>query len=100
VVELETPGFDTAAFLASAGLGRRIVQVKAKQDFFSQGDAADSIFYLQKGRRGFPLFPPTGKKPPLRFFPSGILLGKSRWQPWAAFDWRPPPRLLPVQPSR
>jgi hypothetical protein len=27
MVELEKPGFDTAAFLASAGLGRRIIQL-------------------------------------------------------------------------
>ncbi len=42
--------FDTSAFLANAGLGRRIIEVKPKQAFFSQGDKADSVFYLQKGR--------------------------------------------------
>jgi CRP/FNR family cyclic AMP-dependent transcriptional regulator len=50
MVELEKPAFDAAAFLASAGLGRRIVQLAPKQTFFSQGDPADSVFYLQKGR--------------------------------------------------
>ena len=42
--------FDLAAFLASAGVGRRMVELKPKQTFFSQGDSADSVFYLQKGR--------------------------------------------------
>ncbi len=47
--EPENRAFDVAAFLASAGLGRKIVRVKARQTFFSQGNPADSIFYLQKG---------------------------------------------------
>ena len=42
--------FELAAFLAKAGLGRRIVQLKANETFFTQGSVADSIFYLQKGR--------------------------------------------------
>ena len=50
MVELEKPRFDAAAFLASAGLGRRIIQLAPKEAFFSQGDPADSVFYLQKGR--------------------------------------------------
>jgi hypothetical protein len=29
MVQLEKPGFDTAAFPASAGLGRRIIQLAA-----------------------------------------------------------------------
>src|ERR1039458_10608396 len=35
--------FDLAAFLATAGVGRRIVQLKPRQAFFSQGSSADSI---------------------------------------------------------
>jgi CRP/FNR family transcriptional regulator, cyclic AMP receptor protein len=42
--------FDLAAFLASAGLGRRVVRLQPKEFFFSQGDPADSVFYLQEGR--------------------------------------------------
>ncbi len=45
-----TTTFDSADFLANAGLGRTIVELQAKQAFFSQGDPADSVFYLQKGR--------------------------------------------------
>jgi CRP/FNR family transcriptional regulator, cyclic AMP receptor protein len=38
--------FDSAAFLASAGLGRRIVELKPGENFFSQGDlqTPSSIF--------------------------------------------------------
>jgi CRP-like cAMP-binding protein len=49
MVELEKSGFDTTAFLAHAGLGRRIVQLAPKEVLLSQGDPADSIFYLQSG---------------------------------------------------
>jgi CRP-like cAMP-binding protein len=48
--ELEKPAFDAEAFLASAGVGRRMVRLRGKQAFFSQGEAADSVFYLQSGR--------------------------------------------------
>jgi CRP/FNR family transcriptional regulator, cyclic AMP receptor protein len=42
--------FDPVAFLAKAGIGRMIVQLKGKEDFFAQGDKADCVFYIQKGR--------------------------------------------------
>ncbi len=54
--------FDPAAFLANAGLGRRIVELKPNQHFFSQGDAADSVFYLQKGRARVTVVSQVGKE--------------------------------------
>lgn len=54
--------FDLAAFLTEAGLGRRIVQLKAKETFFSQGSAADSIFYLQKGRAKLTVVSAAGRE--------------------------------------
>ena len=62
MVELEKPPFDAGAFLASAGLGRRIVQLKPEQVFFAQGTAADSIFYLQKGRAKLTVVSTNGKE--------------------------------------
>ena len=44
MINLQKIPFDAEAFLANAGLGRKIVQMQAKQAFFSQGDPADSIF--------------------------------------------------------
>jgi hypothetical protein len=44
------PAFDPHAFLLNAGLGKRLVHLKAKEAFFLQGDVTDSVFYLQKGR--------------------------------------------------
>jgi CRP-like cAMP-binding protein len=54
--------FDSAAFLAHAGLGRTIVELKPQQTFFCQGDAADSVFYLQKGRARVTVVSQRGKE--------------------------------------
>jgi CRP/FNR family transcriptional regulator, cyclic AMP receptor protein len=62
MIELSKPAFDTAAFLMNAGLGRRIVQLAPKMTFFTQGGAADSVFYLQKGRAKLTVVSATGKE--------------------------------------
>src|SRR5580658_1029923 len=54
--------FDLAAFLTNAGLGRRILHLRAKETFFSQGSAADSIFYLQRGRAKLTVVSTAGKE--------------------------------------
>ncbi len=42
--------FDPADFLAKVGGGRTIAKYRKKQKIFSQGEAADSVFYVQKGK--------------------------------------------------
>ena len=54
--------FDSAAFLANAGLGRAIVELKPKETFFCQGDKADSVYYLQKGRARVTVVSQKGKE--------------------------------------
>jgi CRP/FNR family cyclic AMP-dependent transcriptional regulator len=54
--------FDPAVFLANAGLGRRIVELKPKEAFFSQGDPADSVFYLQRGSAKVTVVSKVGKE--------------------------------------
>ena len=56
------PSFNLEAFLTSAGLGRRMVELKPKQAFFSQGDPADSVFYIQKGRAKITVVSTAGKE--------------------------------------
>jgi CRP-like cAMP-binding protein len=57
----DNAAFDSAGFLASAGLGRVMIELKPKQTFFCQGDAADSVFYLQKGRAKVTVVSDKGK---------------------------------------
>ena len=55
--------FDPAAFLASAGLGRRIVELKPKQAFFSQGDPPTRFSIYKKGVQRSPLYRRRARKP-------------------------------------
>jgi CRP/FNR family cyclic AMP-dependent transcriptional regulator len=70
------PVFDAAAFLASAGLGRRIVRFAPKQPIFSQGDPADSVFYLQKGRAKVTVVSKTGKEATIALLFAGDFVGE------------------------
>lgn len=54
--------FSPEAFLASAGLGRHLVELKPGAHFFTQGDPADSVFYLQKGRVKVTVVSKAGKE--------------------------------------
>jgi len=71
----KTP-FDVAAFLAQAGLGRRIVQLKPKQTFFAQGTEADSIYYLQKGRAKLTVVSTNGKEATITLLSTGDFVGE------------------------
>jgi CRP-like cAMP-binding protein len=76
MVELEKPGFDATAFLAHTGLGRRIIQLAPKEAFFVQGDPADSIFYLQKGRAKVTVVSAAGKEATIMLISSGEFVGE------------------------
>jgi CRP-like cAMP-binding protein len=77
MVILQKHEFDPAAFLASTGLGRRIVHLEPRQPFFSQGDDADSVFYLQKGRAKITVVSATGKEATITLVSEGEFVGES-----------------------
>src|ERR1700688_168416 len=68
--------FNVATFLANAGLGRRIVQLKPKQAFFSQGNPADSVFYLQEGRAKITVVSKSGKEATIALLSAGDFVGE------------------------
>ena len=76
MVELEKPAFDAAAFLANAGLGRRIVQLAPKETFFTQGDPADAVFYLQKGRARVTVVSTVSKEATITLLGNGDFIGE------------------------
>jgi CRP-like cAMP-binding protein len=76
MVELHKPTFNVAAFLSNAGLGRRIVQIPPKRTFFLQGDAADSVFYLQKGRARITVVSHAGKEATITLVAAGEFVGE------------------------
>jgi len=76
MVELEKPRFDAVAILASADLGRRIILLAPKDAFFSQGDLADSVFYLQEGLAKVSVVSAAGKEATITLLSSGDFVGE------------------------
>jgi CRP-like cAMP-binding protein len=74
--ELIQARFDPAVFLAQAGLGRRVVQIKPKHAFFSQGDPADCVFYLQSGRAKLTVISKEGKEATIALLSVGDFVGE------------------------
>jgi len=68
--------FDPAAFLGHAGLGRRIVDLRPAEAFFTQGDPADSIFYLQNGRAKLTVVSQSGKEATITLLSTGDFVGE------------------------
>jgi CRP/FNR family cyclic AMP-dependent transcriptional regulator len=57
-----SPEFDTRSFLAQPGDGRSITKYRKNQVVFSQGDAADAVFYVQKGKLKVTVLSDRGKE--------------------------------------
>jgi CRP/FNR family cyclic AMP-dependent transcriptional regulator len=76
MAEPQKNALDASAFLADAGLGRRIMQLKPKQAFFSQGGPADSIFYLQRGRAKLTVVSKNGKEATITLLTTGDFIGE------------------------
>jgi len=68
--------FDTAAFLSHAGLGRKVVELEPKENFFSQGDMADTVFYLQRGRAKLTIVSEKGKEATITLLAVGDFVGE------------------------
>lgn len=68
--------FDPAAFLAHAGLGRKIIELKPRDTFFTQGDQADSVFYLQSGRAKLTVVSQSGKEATITLLSGGDFVGE------------------------
>lgn len=83
--ELNRISFDVASFLATSGLGRQIVKLRAKQNFFSQGTPADSIFYLQEGRARLSVVSMRGKEATITLLVPGDFVGEESLAAIAGF---------------
>jgi CRP-like cAMP-binding protein len=75
--------FDPKAFLAKVGEGKTILEFRKDQVVFAQGDVADSVFYIQKGRVKLVVISEQGKEAvvgilgPGQFFGEGCMNGHS-----------------------
>ena len=74
-------GFDLDTFLATIGDGRTIVSVPKKDMIFAQGDAADAVFYIQKGKVRLSVVSKAGKEATIAIVNEGNFFGEEfPWQ--------------------
>ena len=78
------PSFDPKSFLARVGEGRSIDRFGKDQIVFSQGDPADAVFYIQKGKAKVTVVSEQGKEAVVaifgtnEFFGEGCLAGQGQ----------------------
>jgi len=81
IAKTNQPAFDPKAFLAKVGEGKAIVEYRNDQVVFAQGDVADTIYYIQKGRLKVVVISEQGKEAvvgilePGQFFGEGCMNG-------------------------
>jgi CRP/FNR family transcriptional regulator, cyclic AMP receptor protein len=68
--------FDPRKFLATIGEGRKVVAFPKKQTIFTQGDAADAVFYIQQGRVKLTVVSKIGKEATLGILNEGEFFGE------------------------
>jgi len=68
--------FDPKEFLATVGEGRKVVAFPEKQTIFTQGDAADAIFYIREGKIKLSVVSKGGKEASLGILSEGQFFGE------------------------
>jgi CRP/FNR family cyclic AMP-dependent transcriptional regulator len=74
--------FDPKMFLAKVGAGKTMLEVRKNQNIFDQGEVADTIFYIQKGKVKLTVLSDQGKEAvvailePGQFFGEGCMNGQ------------------------
>lgn len=78
------PPFNPKTFLAKVGEGRSIATYRKGQVVFSQGEAADAVFYIQRGKAKVTVVSEQGKEAVVailganEFLGEGCLVGQSQ----------------------
>ena len=70
------PPFDPKIFLAKVEAGKTRVQLRRRQIVFSQGDPADAVFYIQKGKIELRVLSRQGKEAILAILSAGDFIGE------------------------
>jgi CRP/FNR family transcriptional regulator, cyclic AMP receptor protein len=79
-----TPPLSPAAFLTRAGKGRSLIKYRKNQIVFTQGDPADAVFYIQKGKLKVTVVSDRGKEAvaailsPDEFFGEACMAGQEQ----------------------
>src|SRR5437667_7375170 len=68
--------FDPNTFLATIGDGRKVLTVPNKQSIFAQGDDADAVFYVQRGKVRLTVVSKIGKEATIAIVSEGNFFGE------------------------
>jgi CRP-like cAMP-binding protein len=68
--------FDPKTFVARVGQGKVIADYKKNQNIFSQGETAESVFYIQKGRVKLTVLSEQGKEAVVGILEAGQFFGE------------------------
>jgi CRP/FNR family transcriptional regulator, cyclic AMP receptor protein len=68
--------FDAKAFLAKVGDGKAMLELRKNQKIFDQGDAAETIFYIQKGKVKLTVLSEQGKEAVVAILEPGHFFGE------------------------
>ena len=71
-----TEAFEPKVFLAKVGEGKTIIEFHKNQNVFSQGDVADTVFYIQKGKVKLTVTSEQGKEAVVAILKSGQFFGE------------------------
>jgi CRP/FNR family transcriptional regulator, cyclic AMP receptor protein len=70
------PAFDQDAFLATIGKGQKTVSFARRSAIFSQGDAADAVFYIQAGKVKLTVVSNNGREATVGILTDGDFCGE------------------------
>src|SRR5438477_13063843 len=68
--------FDPEIFLSVVGKGKTVSEYRKGQVIFAQGDVADSIYYLQRGRVKVVVLSEQGKEAVVGLIEAGLFFGE------------------------
>jgi len=69
--------FEPKTFLSTINKGRKITVVRKKEAIFAQGDSADAVFYIQKGKVKLTVVSTSGKEATIGVLNDGDFFGES-----------------------
>ena len=69
--------FDPKVFLSKLGNGKTILEFHSNRNVFAQGEIADSVFYIQKGRVKLTVVSEHGKEAVVGILEPGQFFGES-----------------------
>jgi CRP/FNR family cyclic AMP-dependent transcriptional regulator len=77
VIPVSKSSFDPKAFLGRADAGKTIEEFVKNQKIFSQGENADTVFFIQKGKVKITVLSEHGKEAVVGIFAAGQFFGEA-----------------------